>query len=104
MPCYLVQKVSVEFKAAHRDLLDKALDALGWVRDANVAGTFYRLANGIELDLRAGKATFNAALQGKVNELKRAYTAQAVKAKCRANGWQVNFQGANKGQMVRGVI
>jgi len=114
MPCYQVQTVSVEFKIAHRDLLDKALDALardtigseamGWVRDWNIAGTFCRLQNGIELDLRIGKASMQASQQGQLNELKRAYSQQAIKLAAKLNGWQLKSKNNLNGQLVRGVL
>ena len=104
MPCYQVQKVSVEFKAAHADLLEKAIQSLGWQYDWNVARTFCRLGNGIELDLRSGQATVNQGQQSKLNELKRAYSQQAVKLAAKLGGWQVKSITANKGQLLKGML
>ena len=105
MPCYEVKTVSVEFKVAHRDLLDKALDALGWTRDWNVAKTFCRLQNGIEIDLRIGKASMQASQQASLNMLKRAYSQQAVKLAAKLNGWQLSpAKNKLKGQLVKGAL
>jgi len=104
MPCYQVNKVSVEFKIAHRDLLDKALDALGMARDWNVAKTFCRLTNGIELNLRTGKADIRSDQQVYLNAIKRAYSQQAVKLAAKLNGWQLKTTNNLQGQLVKGSL
>ena len=115
MPCYEIKTVSVEFKVAHRDLLVKALDALardsvgseamGWRQDWNGAKTFCRLANGIELDLRIGKASMQASQQANLNALKRTYSQQCVKLAAKLNGWQLSpTKNELKGQLVRGAL
>lgn len=101
MPCWEVRTMSVEFKAAHADLLDKALDSLGLVRDWNGAKTYCRLSNGIELDLRSGKAAIQPDQQGKLNELKRAYSMEALKKVAVQNRWTVSKSKATKGTLIR---
>jgi hypothetical protein len=93
--------MSVKFKADHADLLEKALDGLGLARDWNVAKTFCRLANGIELDLRTGRASIQPQQQGKLNELKRAYATEAIKLLAQKNRWVVSKTTATKGQFIR---
>jgi hypothetical protein len=104
MPCYQVNKVSVSFTAAHADLLEKAMQSLGWQYDWNVAKTFYRLNNGIELNLTTGQASVNQGQQPLLNELKRAYSHQAIKMAADLRGWKVNNLTANKGQLLKGVL
>lgn len=101
MPCYEVRTLSVEFKAEHIDLLEKALDSLGWIRDWNGAKTFCRLNNGIELDLRTGKATIQEGQQDRLNQLKRAYSMEALKQVTVKNRWQINKIKATKGSLIR---
>ena len=96
MPCYEVNTMSVEFKADHVDLLEQALDVLGWVRDWNVAKTFCRASNGIELDLRTGKAEIRDGQGGLLNELKRAYSQQVIKKVAQKNHWTVNWKTSTK--------
>lgn len=100
MPCYTVQEMSVEFRAAHADLLEKAMSALGWRFD-KVAAELYRLQNGIELNLLTGKATIRAGQQDKLNELKRQYSAEAIKRLAAKNRWTVSKTTATKGKFIR---
>lgn len=107
MPCYQVQTVSVEFKIAHRDLLDKALKTLGWAFVNN--GQHYTIclsptSRNILLDLGTGKATLNNDQQGKLNELKQAYAMEAIKLATQSVGWRVNLTTKTTGQLVRGCI
>ena len=105
MPCYQVQSVSVEFKAANATLLDRAIEDLGWARDWNVAKTFCRLSRGIELDLRNGKATIRPDQQHQLNELKRSYSRQAVLLAARQNVWQLKWDVTkSKGQFMKGAL
>lgn len=106
MPCYEVNKVSVAFKAAHADLLEKAIQSLGWThaKDFNATDTTYVLGNGIRLNLTTGQATVNQGQQPMLNELKRAYSHQAIKMAADLRGWKVNNLTANKGQLLKGVL
>ena len=106
MPCWEVRTVNVEFKAAHADLLDKAIKALGWKSqklDANNLWVFSGWG-AMTLNLATGKSTIREDQQAKLNELKRAYSAQAIKLAAKLNGWQVKTAGANKGLLTKGVL
>ena len=108
MPCYQVQSVSVVFKVAHRDLLEKALRVLGW-NSVESAGDSARLTIGpygssIVLDLRNGAASFREDQQNLFNELKRAYSRQAINFAAKLGGWQIKNKSATKGQLVRGCL
>ena len=99
MPCHQVQKMSVEFHARHWDLLYRALDSLGWKWTRT--GDCVQLHSGIELDLRAGKATLPSGQQDALNVLKQAYSRIAVNEVARRNAWQVQWQGKTKGVFAR---
>lgn len=94
MPCYEVRTVSVEFKADNRQLLDAAIKAIGleayWhTKDRVDIG----LGNNIRLDLESGKALIQDGYQGKLNELKRAYSKECVKAAAKKASWNVKWSG-----------
>ena len=99
MPCYTVRMTSVEFKAAHKGLLDEAVKFLGWRQ--HTTGSTVRVTTGnydvIDIDLARGTATFAENIQDRVNELKRAYSAQAIMACAAANDWSVEFDGMTGG-------
>jgi len=63
-----------------------------------------RLSGGIELNLETGKATLPDGMQSKLNELKRAYSHQAVKLAAKMNGLTVQAKGLNKLQVMRGAL
>lgn len=96
MPCYEVRTVSVEFRAENRNLLDRAIKSLGWhaqeLQDKRLDVQFGQ----IKFDLVAGKAEVLEGCQGKLNELKQAYSREAVKAAAKKCQWGVKFQGQNK--------
>jgi hypothetical protein len=108
MPCYQVQTVSVEFKIAHADLLVKATTALGWA----VVGTqATRMVicpkdsySTMTIDLATGKAIIELADQSRLNELKRAYSQQAIKLAANLNGWAVQSKTMNKGLLLKGSL
>jgi hypothetical protein len=82
MPCWEVRTVSVEFKAENRKLLDAAIRSIGMgVREEN--GLLSLDYGAIKLDLKAGKAEVQDGYQNRLNELKQAYSREAVKAALR---------------------
>ena len=86
MPCYEVRVTNVEFKAENRALLDEAIKSLDM--RVQVDGNKVSLNYGtIVLDLAKGMAQVQDGYQSKLNELKRAYTAQAVAKYAKMQGW-----------------
>lgn len=104
MPCYQVRTMSVEFHAEYADLLEKAINNLGWstIRRGNL-WTTGPVGQSMSIDLDVGQATIKEGQQGFLNELKRAYSAQAIKAVAAKNRWTANFTNAakTKGQFIR---
>ena len=103
MPCYQVQTVSVEFKVAHVDMLYKAAENLGysWTKNENQI-ILTSAGSVIAVDLTRGTA--EARDQRLVNELKRAYSQQALKLAAKLGGWQNINLTSTKGQLLRGVL
>lgn len=106
MPCYTVNTMTVEFIASNRSILDAAIAALGWTTTAyankpdrlRVWSTDY--ADIIELDFTA--KTASSSNQKVVNELKRAYSREAIKTAARLKSWQNQHNSTtNKGIMYR---
>lgn len=93
MPCYEVRTLSVEFKADNRQLLDTAIKTTGmmiWQHDADVINLEY---GSIILDLTTGTAKVQDGYQDKLNELKRAYSKECVKAAAKKAAWNVKWSG-----------
>lgn len=94
MPCYEVRTLSVEFKADNRQLLDAAIKAIGlqayWHTEDRVD---VGLGNNIILDLSSGGAKIRDGYQDKLNELKRAYSKECVKAAAKKAAWNVKWSG-----------
>lgn len=100
MPCYTVRLTSVEFLAEHADKLETALKALGWAYNTNYREQkFY--VGGIVLDLKAGRATIPEGQQSGLNELKRAYSLECVRASGMAKNWKVAVKTATKGSYIK---
>ncbi len=90
--------MSVEFKAKNLELLKKALAQLGW-RYASLGPTTIVIGD-ISINLKTEKATIPTSAQGRLNELKRAYSYQAVKLSAASKGWTIQGN-TTKGQMVK---
>ena len=101
MPCYEVNKISVEFKVANKAMLHKAIKALGLT--AQEYGSRIRVSNGIMIDTQSSQATVDASQQSALNNLKVAYSKESLKQVARQNGWQVQWQG-NKGSLLKGSL
>lgn len=100
MPCYEVRTISVEFKAENEDLLDRAIQATG-MNTRLISNGRYLLDDGaIRLDLAAGTAEVREGQQGRLNELKQAYSREAVKAATKKCQWGCKLQG-NKAQITK---
>jgi hypothetical protein len=101
--------MSVEFKVAHRKLLERALKALGWTFNINallneVVAIPKSFGSPITINLATGKATLIEEQQLNLNSLKRAYSKEALRQVARLNSWTLNLTNATKGQLMRGVL
>jgi hypothetical protein len=93
MPCYEVRTMNVEFKVENRRLLDDAIRASGLqVTDKGDRTITFEWGE-IVLDLKAGTAVVADGSQGRLNELKRAYSKECVKAAAKKMWWGVKLQG-----------
>lgn len=94
MPCYEVRTMSVEFKADNRQLLDAAIKAIVleayWHTEDRVD---VGLGNNIRLNLSNGVALVAVGYQDKLNELKRAYSKECVRAAAKKASWNVKWSG-----------
>jgi hypothetical protein len=85
MPCYQINTVSVEFKAANKEILQKAVKALGWRFIGELILTDYAT-----ITIKDGQAT---GVPSEVNALRTEYARQVVdhaKAWAQSKGWQVS--------------
>lgn len=103
MPCWEVNTMSVQFSAKHLDVLKRAVDALGWQMGQfrNVVLVLTDKGQYINIDTAAGEATIITDAQSALNQLKVAYSQQALKKAAKAKGWQHNATAAQKGYLTR---
>ncbi len=106
MPCWQVQTVSVEFHAKHRELLEKAIKALGWSSSKTENG--YSVDCGgwsaMKINLITGKAIIDSNQQNKLNLLKQEYSRQAINMVAKLSGWQNSKLTSLKGQLLRSYL
>ena len=95
MPCDTINRMSVnlELRADNREHLEAALRNLGYqVIDRNGVLTFY--GNGVTGTFENGKLKINGrdndVERFDVNEVKRAYSGEVVKAGMKKCGWKVS--------------
>lgn len=104
MPCYTVQTMSVEFQAKNKELLISALNQLGWhFVCSNQTIAVRHLGRSFSIDLTNHRASIQSDQQQHLNELKRAYSTQAIKQVAAINKWQIANVKGNRGQFVRGI-
>ena len=103
MPCWEVNTMSVAFSAKHIDVLKRAVGALGWemVRFGDIARITTKSDTAIVIDTVAGTATLDSSAQSQLNQLKVAYSQQALKKAAQAKGWQHNATEKQKGYLTR---
>jgi len=95
MPCWEVRTVSVEFKADNRALLNAAIEELGWRHQVASNGEVIINGGDITLDLVRERATVRDSQQAALNQLKQAYSRQAVKSAAKRFNWACKMQGNN---------
>ncbi len=93
MPCYEVRTLTVEFRAENRTLLDAAIKAIGSYAGEQFGDRLYIDGGDIVLDLAAGMAEVRTGYQGRLNELKQAYSREAVKAAAKRVNWACKMAG-----------
>ena len=93
MPCYEVRTMNVEFKVENRELLDAAIRASSLqVTDKGDRTITFEWGK-VVLDLKTGTAAVEDGCQGRLNELKRAYSRECVKFAAKKMQWGVKIQG-----------
>lgn len=103
MPCYTVQTMSVEFRAAHADLLDAAIQRLGWTMEKQRGDRVIRIpgAPAMRWDNIAERMEIQVGQQDRLNELKRAYSAECLRRVAQLNRWTVSRATATKGSLLK---
>lgn len=90
MPCYEVNLITMEFKAAKEGLLKAAAESLGYTFEKY--GNLIRVENrtgSYSVSIRDGLAT--SSNQENINALKRAYSVETIKQAAKAKGWSGNW-------------
>ena len=82
------------------------MKALGWTYEYDKVNQVLWLEKGsdysqIKIDLKNSQAQFRTQFQDRLNKLKRAYTAEAVRTVAARNHWPVRFADPEQGEMVR---
>lgn len=98
MPCYTINTVSLDLRAANKGLLYKAAQALGLKMEENVIWT----KEGRRITLQDGKAVCDERDAKIVNDLRVAYAKQVVGAVTSKLGWQAINKGNNVYQIQKG--
>lgn len=114
MPCYQVNILSVEFKARHRDLLKRAIEAIGFsmvelgdhtIHVVGNAKSYGRAGIGtrIEINLETGLARMmgSRANQELLNELKRSYSRTVVEQIAKKKKWIARKKSSNEITLMR---
>lgn len=93
MPCNTIVLNNVELKAADRDLLKKAIEALGW-RILSESKSEIRLnAGGVSVAIREGVMQVPQGQEALADRLKVSYSTEAVKTAANRFRWQLTRTG-----------
>lgn len=93
MPCWTINLISVELKAADKNLLERAIKALNW--EHNRVGDVFHI--GSWMQIYGNRIVTKASNQDRVNALKRQYSIEVVKEKARLKGWTASWQKTSTG-------
>lgn len=108
MPCWTVQKSTIELQNPNAKLLRQALESAGfacWVKN-ETGFSMERFHDRSSVTLRDGLVIIaiggrKAKLAALTSEVKRAYSAQVVRAASQRFGWTLKQVGANRYQAQR---
>lgn len=95
MPCYQEALMSVDLKAANKDLLHSALQSLGLTYKETSRGLVITTPNG-DIVIKNDKADLSANNQDWLNKIKQAYSIKTVEYLARKYKFTVTRQGDNK--------
>jgi nitrate reductase beta subunit len=98
MPCYSITQVQLLLEKANVDLLKKALEGLGYL-GLHKDGEKRLYWNGGMYNKDSGKLTVRE--DNRVSEIKKAYSAEVVKAQAKRFGWQLKETGQYKYQIIK---
>ena len=93
MPCYEVRTMSVEFKAENRQLLDAAIRNSNILVTGKNEGVIEFAYGKIVLNTNTGIAEVQDRYQSKLNEIKRNYSKECIKAAAKKMQWNVKMAG-----------
>lgn len=80
MPCWTIQRNTLDLKVANIDLLEKAIKGLPNFNVHRVGDVLYIYKNGYQQGVIAdGKITVNQGFEAMVDDIKQAYGREAVK-------------------------
>lgn len=99
MPCYTVKKTSVNVSVMNLGQLKLGLEAAGYKVDKKGATLFFSMP-GSYLVHEYGDGALSIAgdeVEGLVNEVKRAYSAQIIRSSMVRAGWKLNEKKTEKG-------
>jgi hypothetical protein len=94
MPCYEVRIISVELKIASKAILLDAIKGLGLSHRLSSDGKMIYLT-GVEINLETGIANLEGGYQDVFNQIKQAYSREAVKTVAKKFAWATKTQGSN---------
>lgn len=94
MPCWEVNKITVDWKGVDVELLRKAADGLG----LSMIRTNGSVSIGpVKISLKAGTVRGR---EGEINRVKRAYSRAAVKRATKRQGWTVKEKEGKRNKLI----
>ncbi len=100
MPCFTERLVNIQFTAESREHLQNGLLAAGW-RIVSQNATTMTVVNqdGVQATIYPTRVQVAAGQEDVVNDIKRAYATEVVKATAKRYGWMVQFDRADQQKM-----
>lgn len=100
MPCDSYVTISIELKAANRDLLSKAAKSIGMTM---ISKDIIQTAEGRTMVISGDKVQCDRRDEGLVAKLRVSYSNEVVKFVSQKFGWQRQVKGANKFLLRKGI-
>ncbi len=100
MPCWEVRTIQIAFQAKHKDLLQKAIDRVGFDKSVRIDGDYLKFGY-TRIPLDGTPTEVDQQLSQTLNTLKRNYSEVCIEEVARKKKWALRKKNSQSMKLVR---